>query len=375
MREVRCTSAKTSHVWAAVLDDNEQESRKLAQLLASEDLGVDALTPAGNLEETVRLVLSAVAQHSEEEAVVVLFDYRLDDRGDVGFRGGTVASAFKEKEPTVPVVLLTTDEKLHRWVETRPGVQEVFDWRLLKSEINSERDSVRAKIIDLGRGWKLLREAADSGTDVWEILAESLGVDRADVATFEEVELDPPMPNVPGALALWMLHGPLKWPGPLLDEPDTRVLCGLTTADFQRPEVQGWLEAASYSGPFQAFGRRWWSAAVRDLVAGLSRPPPADATARASALGTALGIDLQAEGCSWCGQPRTMRACAVCRCAVDAAHSLRLLTDRPPAWADAPVVCFRCVADGSADGERLARGNEDVAQGLRDGSIGSPLVS
>jgi CheY-like chemotaxis protein len=361
-------------VRALILDDNQLERDSLATVLESDELAVEPLAPTHDVRTTVARVLAAVAAHSADEATIVLLDYRLDDRlAEVDFRGGTVANAFKEHDPTIPVVLFTTDEKLHAWVETRPGVEGVFDWRLLKGDIATDRTGVRAQIVDLARGWKTLRGAVTDGAEVWELLAGVLGVGRPQLAAFADVELHPPKADVPGELALWLLRGPLRWSGPLVDPADARVLCGVTADDFERPELQEWLATAAYAGPFQAFGRRWWSAPLRNQVARLTDPSPADADERAAAISEDLGAELEAEGCSWCRQARTNRACDVCRRAVDAAHSLRLLTDPPPAWADSPVVCFRCVADGSADGRRLAPGNEDVADGLREGSIASPL--
>jgi CheY-like chemotaxis protein len=360
-------------VRALVLDDNAIERDSLAKLLASDELDVVASAPTDGIQATVDRLLASLAEHGEDEASIVLLDYRLDDRIDeVDFRGGTVANVLKERNPTIPVVLLTTDKKLHDWVETRPGVEGVFDWRLLKGDITEDRATARAQIVDLARGWKVLGDAATEAADPWELLAGVLGVDPSELETFAEVELHPPKPDVPGELALWLLRGPLRWPGPLIGPADARVLCGVTAEEFEGSELQAWIADAVYAGPFQAFGRRWWSAKLRQKLAALASPPPADAVERAAALAAELDVELLTEGCSWCGQARTVRACEICHRAVDAAHSLRLLTDPPPAWADSPVVCFRCVADGSADGRRLAPGNEEVAEGLRDGSIAPP---
>jgi hypothetical protein len=353
------------------LDDNEGESGSLAALLGSDILRVSPVGPGDTVEATAERLAHAL---SDATANVLLLDYRLDDRADVEFRGGSVASAVKDLRPEVPVVLLTTDQKLHEWVETRPGVEELFDWRLLKGHITAEhtRDSVRAQVIDLARGWAELAAAASGDADPWDLLANVMGVRREEVDVFAQTELHTPRPEVPGALALWLLRGPLHWPGPLHGAADTRVFLGVQPEAFELDAVQTWLAPARYVGPFQSFGERWWSERVRSAVSELGAASPPDAEARARALSDHVGIVLPAEGCSWCGGLRTIRACNVCERGVDAAHSLRLLTEPPPVWADAPVLCFSCVADGSGEDLRLAPGSEDIVDGLKDGSISPP---
>jgi CheY-like chemotaxis protein len=358
-----------ANVHAVLLDDNAGESVSLATLLRSDELQVEVQAPDATVEATAERVASSLPTN---EPAVVLLDYRLDDRADVEFRGGSVASAIKERRPELPVVLFTTDEKLHRWVETSPGIEDIFDWRLLKGQVVNNGEAA-AHVISLARGWAELAQAASDSADPWDILAGVVHVERPMLETFAEVEVQPPRPEVPGALALWLLRGPLRWPGPLSGPGDTRVMVGVDDDGFRREKVQQWLYQARYRGPFQEFGERWWSEIVRNQIKTLTPDRPADANQRTQALAAELRDSLRAESCVWCGEGRTIRACDLCERAVDAAHSLRRLTAPPPPWADPPVVCFRCVADGSAEDVRFAPGNESVINGLKSGSIHSPL--
>ena len=199
-------------------------------------------------------------------------------------------------------------------------------------------------------------------------------MEREQIAALEELELDVPDGDSPAELARWILTGPLEWSGPLIDEHDARVVVGVTPASFASEQVQEWVGQYSYKGLFAAFGPCWWSAPLRAAVADLAGPPGAifDSERRAAALAEQLGVALQAEHCNWCGQTRTAHACRICARAVDAAHSVRLLTSRPPSWADAPVACFTCIAQGRADDVQLVREARPVIEQLQTGSLEQP---
>jgi CheY-like chemotaxis protein len=358
---------------AVLVDDNESESRLLAELLSSDDLDVQVLLPGSSIDDTIESIQQALA---DGETPVVLLDYRLDDRtDDVRFRGGSVAGGLKDRHPEIPVVLFTTDEKLQQWVAKRPGMEELFDSRVLKGSITDEtrRDAARAQIVDLGRGWYELHTADSSeSTDLWDWLAAILRIDRTELEPLAALEADPPRVDAPSEVAAWIIGQLLHWPGPLYDENDARVMCGISVDSFESEPVQTWLAPVRYTGPFQGFGRRWWTEPLRERVAQVAEVP-SDASSRAAGIADSLGVELEGEGCAWCGRGRTIRACMICRRATDAAHSVRPLADPAPAWADPPVVCFTCIAEGRAQssGTRFAPTDADVVRGLEDGSIAS----
>jgi hypothetical protein len=360
-------------VRAVLLDDNDAEARSLCGLLQSDDLVLDAMVPRASIDDTLA-DLEAVS--AADGAKVVLLDYRLDDRStSVRFRGGSVAGGLKDRHPDVPVILLTTDEKLRQWVAKRPGMEELFDWTLIKGDINDEatRGRSRAEVIGIARGWRLLNTAdRGSASDVWDWLAGLLEVDADLLGPFAALTSDPPALDAPSEVAHWLLRGPLHWPGPLYGFEDTRVLCGLSIASFDTEAVQEWLKPLRYEGPFHEFVNRWWTGPLRERISEALGDAPNDAPSRAAAIGAAVGTDLESEACTWCGRGRTSRACTVCGKAADPAHSLRKLTDPPPAWADASVVCFRCVVEGEAQGVRFGPGDEDIVAGLEEGSIVPP---
>ena len=130
----------SDRVRAVIVDDDPDESEALADLLRESGTGleVEAIKPSEHVESTAETVLKALPDGHPR---VLLLDYRLEDNAQEGhgvhYRGGTVAGHLRDEAPDLPIVLLTSEQKLHDWVESRPGMKGVFDWTLVKSEILS----------------------------------------------------------------------------------------------------------------------------------------------------------------------------------------------------------------------------------------------
>jgi CheY-like chemotaxis protein len=369
---------KTAPVRVLIVDDDENEASSFVDLLnaSGADLEVSDMRPEQNVEATANAVCDTLGGDGE---AILLLDYRLEDHPEseepVNYRGGTVAGYVRDKEPDLPIVLFTSEDKLHKFVERRAGMEDVFDWTLIKSDVISSEDGAAragAQLADLARGWTRAKGWPDDQEGMWERMAQLMEAPDQDMALFRDVEAAPPRGDVAGHVTHWLLRA-LSLPGPLIDEAATRVTLGLSEESFAKAEVSAWIEDCGYTGALAAFGPRWWAHRVREHLSELSDGTrPLDASDRAASVARELGIALDPEFCSWCGGERTLRACAVCNRATDAAHALRPLGEPLPAWADALVICYRCVADGSAAEWRFPPRSHDVVDGLTEGRIEPP---
>ena len=370
----------SDRVRAVIVDDDPDESEALADLLRESGTGleVEAIKPSEHVESTAETVLKALPDGHPR---VLLLDYRLEDNAQEGhgvhYRGGTVAGHLRDEAPDLPIVLLTSEQKLHDWVESRPGMKGVFDWTLVKSEISSPDGAIRgyAKIVDFAEAWEQARYWPEDPKETWTRIAALMRASDESVRLFSELEPETPRGDVTGDVIHWLLHRALAFPGPLLGSEAVRVTLGLSGEAFETEKVDAWLEDGRYTGVLAAFGRRWWAHVVRARLADVcGGRRPLDASARAAGLGRALETTLAYEGCDWCGGERTLDACQVCGAATDAAHCLRPLTAPLPAWADPSVVCFRCIATGRADAQqvRFPPQVEDIVDGLKEDRIRPP---
>jgi CheY-like chemotaxis protein len=364
-------------VQAVIVDDDATEAGALVELLrAGDGLEVVLQTPSPSVEATAASALKALG---EEGPRLLLVDYRLGDNpiegGDiVSFKGGSVAGYVREQDPEIPIALLTSEEKLHDWVDRRTGIKEIFDWTLIKNEISTEggAERARATIVDYARSWEMA-SAWNEETPLWEGLAKLMKAPEGEIELFEELEAKPPKAGVTAEVMHWVLFDALGTPGPLIDSATARVVLGLDRDSFSRAEVSEWLADARYEGALSTFAERWWGRPVRaKLAEAAGGTRPLDASARVSALAEQLGVELHHEGCSWCRGERTLQACHRCQKATDAAHSVRPLSRPLPAWADSWVVCYSCIADGTAENVVFPQSAHDVVQALTEGRIQPP---
>jgi CheY-like chemotaxis protein len=363
-------------VRTVIVDDDATEAGALAELLRAggDDLEVSLQAPSPSVEATAASTLKALG---EEGPRLLLIDYRLGDNpiegGDiVRFKGGSVAGYVREQDPEIPIALLTSEEKLHDWVDRRTGIKEIFDWTLIKNEISGKAERARATIVDYARSWETA-SAWTEETALWEGLAEMMKAPEGEIELFEELEAGPPTAGVTAEVMHWLLFDALRTPGPLIDSATARVVLGLDRDSFSRAEVSEWLADARYDGALSTFEERWWGRPVRaKLAESAGGRRPLDASARVSALAEQLGVELRHEGCSWCRGERTLQACHRCMRATDAAHSVRPLSRPLPAWADSWVVCYSCIADGSAGSVTFPQSAQDVVRALTEGKIQPP---
>lgn len=369
----------TDSVKVLIVDDDAAESALLAGLLnkGGDDLVCEVARPRGSVEATAALIKERL---DTDDPRLLLLDYRLEDHrtddGDIAaFRGGTVAGYVRDQDPDLPIVLLTSEEKLHLFVERRPGMKQHFDWTLLKEKVAAKDDGAvaHARLVDFALTWESARDGSDDERETWRRLGELMSASPEGLEQFASLEPEPPRGDVPGDILHWMLKRAHHLRGPLIDDATTRVMLGLTPESFDQEVVAEWLEPSRYRGGLGSFGRRWWAHLVSSQLAeACSGSRPIDATERVRHLSEALGLHLIHETCTWCGGERTIHACLLCRQATDAAHSLTPLGEPLPAWADPEVVCYRCVAEGHASTLRFPPGAQDIVSALVEDRIRPP---
>lgn len=350
----------------AVLVDESNEDLKYADRLTRSGLTCERQKPTKSLSQLVQLLIDG-------DYDIFLLDYRLDEMpADSGpdYRGGSVAAKLKERNPELPVVLVTTEQKRRESLEHNPQVRGLFDFDVLKEDLARLSDQRRAaqQLTDLAVGYRRIREvlARQSKSVSWKAIARVMGARPREQEVLMEF-CTRRMPTTTAEVAQWLLREIIAFPGLVLDRDETRVRLGLTESAFSHAKVQAWLESASYAGVFSKVHPRWWRGRVAELIKQL-----VPANSSASAKGRAAAIariskaqHLKADRCNWCGHGEIARACSSCRCAVDATHCLPASIDARPLWAESAVVCFRCIYNGRADNIALQSGASNLVNDLK----------
>jgi CheY-like chemotaxis protein len=359
----------------AVAIDDSANDRQLALLLEGDGLSVRALSPANTVENTV----AEVAAELEAVTVpgVVLVDYRLDQEQEVGFKGGTVAAALREAMPDTPLVLFTTEERLRQWVDQQSGIRALFDWQLIKGTVLGSAEArarARETVVSMAESFARVMEVRDNvdTSDVWEVIRISMAAEAGEIRPFRSSTVDVPHRESASQIARWILQQALQHPGPLVSDADARAIAGLSQDSWRDGRVREWRRESAYSGVFRGSGDWYWRGRMSRQVDQLfeSMIAPEDAVERARVISQVLDRPLEPDRCSWCGESDVLRACSICRRAVDSAHALRPLGH--PDWSLGRVVCFTCILDGEAEHERFDESAEEIADMIRAGELSQP---
>ncbi|HXH90216.1 MAG TPA: response regulator [Thermoanaerobaculia bacterium] len=352
----------------AALVDDADDDLKIAGRLLRTGIQCDPIRPPDEENSFEQLINQLRAGNYD----IVLLDYRLDDEVPRGYRGGTVAARLKEFHPDMPVVLLTTEEKLEASVRHNPRVAALFDHLVLKEDLAhaDTRKRRAAEMHDLVASYQILKEEeAQPNDDLYDIvsrLARATEDDRFAPSVRNRAARTPELAN-------WFLQEFLAYPGSVLPISDVAARLGIAQTAAEGDAVRSWLAPASYAGVFATIRERWWRGRLDlRLIGKRSDLRDKPATARAAFISKAIGVRIPPARCAWCGGEYVERACAICKEAVDASHFLVGNIDDRPGWAEPARVCFRCIAQGDAEDVRFITGAEQIAHKLRTGELKRP---
>lgn len=242
------------------VDDKKDEAERTKLILEA----------SGRLDVTVRQPTTDIgAAISPDLPDLFLVDYILDVQQDDGsyanYRGGTLATAIRDRAPDHPVVLITRKSV----VDTRKKQElkselRVIDDILYKSEVHEEYDRVVGEIVNLAAGFESLRRVPTDQRD-WDSLLDALR------ASPEESDLlhraAPPLYVGQDAgrstwtvsqIADWMRNILIAYPGILYGPVFAATELRISVGAFLSPEVQELFSEAKYTGVFAPLEGRWW---------------------------------------------------------------------------------------------------------------------
>lgn len=354
----------------AVLLEDDPDDRELARRLSESGLETVALQPPTHLEDVDTSVAEAMGKDVKP---LILMDYRLDDvvqedGSRATYRGGTAAAHIREELPAIPLVLITTESRWHRWVEGSPSLRGLFDFTVMKDEVATrlQREDVAAQLRSIAEGYWQIAQSDPDGELSWEELAELLG--GVETATLREELSAASLPSSRPAMAEWLLNTVLDLPGVVVGPGDAAAILGVEKKTFLREPVSRFVESARYRGVYSSVRPRWWRKTLLSMareIAGQGRSGEV-----AEGLAQAVGSDLRTvrrARCVWCEEADVDRACFVCGELVGQSHLVPLEGSGRPGWAMPAVLCFSCIESGRGDDQPIAHLYRRVADRVRSG--------
>lgn len=349
---------------AILVDDDDLEAQRIAARLTEAGLPCQAQHPPKTVEELAD-------SFKQSSPGIVLLDYRLDDMSEAKYRAGTVAALLREKQPQIPIGLVTTEEKLRESV-IGTQVRALFDTQILKAALakaGKDDNIIAVELIDLIDAYQAIN--ALTPLDNWRAIS-ALFSPRSEDEADAILDCHPPVkPATTPSVVHWIKGEVLAFPGPLLSARESAVRLGIDSGSFQLEPVQTWLAGCEYAGILSKSASRWWRGRIEALVATLlEEDADFDSSIAASKISEIVKVEVAPDKCVLCEGANIARPCCLCDKAVDLSHCVVPdLSDRP-SWSEPAVVCFVCISDGTADDVQFSPGAEGLVQDIREGKVG-----
>ena len=234
-----------------VLIEDEAREPLSASIHDLGDFEVLAFPPPGDL---------SLCKILEANADLFLIDYELDtpqpDDSIAHYRGATLAARVREEKPEFPIVLLTRSS-LGTWTSAQRTIRagRTFDGVLYKdTHLRRDRDTARAKLVSLARGYEALRNSEDRTVSA---LLDLLQTD--DVGREEALKAVPPDDGWKAVEAAhWVRSILLRYPGVLYGLAFAATALGISIDSFNQAPMMELLKPAEYQGIFNEERQRWW---------------------------------------------------------------------------------------------------------------------
>jgi hypothetical protein len=346
------------------VDDVARDRRRYSGRLNSRVLAVETFPPPSPLD---------IRQLIRSKPDVFLVDYELiksePQREKVSYQGGAFANAIREGFPGRPIVLLTRRALLTDYKQMS-DISQSFDEIVFKDSIESDPDSVRDLLIDLGKGFELLRSKRLKN---WRALIRCLGATAEEADALQKA--GPPVyGDTPGGYwrvaeaAKWTRDVVLKYPGILYDRLHAATALGIDVKAFGKPSLTKLFKPAQYKGIFAPEEGRWWrgrlyTVAERIIVqSGITGPPN---IAFANAYKRKTGIQLAPAICVSSSKKPADWVCFILQKPVKREFSLPYHPDQRPAIMDEARVSFKAIQeDNRVALELFDKENQIVLDGL-----------
>lgn len=354
----------------AILIDDDPKDLAYAERLSRGSFSCTAERPRADVPVMVDFIEQKV---NEGTCDLLLLDYRLDSVPDplqsapVRYRGGQLAAAVRERIPSLPLVLLTTERFFQASIAIAPRLRELYDSVVLKGDLakRTRRASVALELEDLASGCNMIRS---SGASNAEDLARLLGGSAEDVIlACRDVES-----YVPDAIARWILDELLQHKGLLVRDEEAAAILGIAQSSFNRVELRRAIESCEYRGPFAPSHRRWWRARLAIwLRSVVQRNDAHGKMTRAAAIAKEVELSghvIRSARCIWCKSTDVSHSCSICAEPTCSLHRLAM-EDNIPHWAIRSNACYRCIQAGSAESAAFQPGTEEIVRALKAGGL------
>lgn len=165
--------------------------------------------------------------------------------------------ATENRIPSLPIILCSTEERIHQSYSKDFTSHDLFDWTFIKDEIDA--DTIE-KIVSIIKGYKILNE---NSKDFNKLLDRDYNeIDKRILSRFVNEE-NPPIHEI----ARYIFKGIVKPVGVLINENTLAARLGIDkekSKDWNNL-LEQYFNKAKYTGVFFDAWPRWWNDYVIDI--------------------------------------------------------------------------------------------------------------
>lgn len=361
------------------VDDNVDELKMYSALMSRGELEFTETIRPENLGATKRRI-------RETHPAILALDYRLDElateSGENDYKAGALAQALREEAvddigSDFPIVLISTEEKIHKFFSPDKTAHDLFDYKFLKSEVVTDRGSEIAvqKLLSLAEGYKRIIDNIETKSLVpllalseedWET-AKPSGVDYQ----FQDFN------NVPHVIARFWIRNFVERCGVLFAEKDIIARLGIAkSAEFEAVRQSLIESGLRYDGIFGSGFERFWRFRFDEWTTERFGRPLTSMRGdeRAEKASKLFGVALEPAASRWNGRTSELFAfaCSACDHPTELRNSLAIHDPGRPSFCERRRVCFDCVSKDEPLIKRNLRVDEideSIAKEIRDGAI------
>lgn len=325
-------------------------------------------------------------QISEFSPDIVAIDYRLDERQNTDaendYRAGTLAQNLREKlidQPAkdFPIILISTEEKIHKFFEPDQTSHDLFDEWYRKETITSDGEKVRTQILSLIRGYKKIAE--NIGNDKWPISLLNLNEDEDFIIELTNLDIELKESNVAHIWARVLLNNIIKRSGLLLKPEDLYAKLGIELDDYTEINTEIFTkldeEDICYKGIFSDGWKRVWKHRFEAWLKGKLKQHITGIAVkqRVAKINKLFGTKFKPASSLWTKTKNELPsfACASCKHPTELRNSVAAYDPRLPVYIEKKRICFDCIESDKYERVRLQIAKEDhnLVEQIKNGKI------
>lgn len=365
---------------AIYVDDEHDDNytTKIKELLEESKVDCELRNPPLDLAEV---------DEWELDLFIIDFDLAsaLVDGKHIGYRGNTLATELRNKEPFCPIVLVSRRNIIRENSPHLTTDRSDVDLIIFKNDIPGNEKKISEQILALTDGYKQLAELKEQENQPWSLVLDKLGA-RED----ERMKLREAFPPIDEERSdkkrhhdkkcrrdkqcrrdkkhHWYIPTTIEWirtvilgyPGILYDSLHASARIGITMDAFISETLQEYFAEAEYKGLLAGFGKRWWAdrlvrKAKQAMLEAAVDGPVSDGFAQAYERIT--GEVIESARCLVDGEPIADQICYVYEEPVKRQNSILYYPDSRPPIMDAARASIKAIKESNRFDEDLVDAN------------------